>query len=461
MPRSIIPDIIRQHGTDRPDLVCDLLRYRDRMKANPQALLDSLDREDEQRTINAYHRAAARESTFLRGGGGVGVQGAGVKPPACGPSGPAAADSNPQDYLIHEPNCATPAHQATAAHDLDDHTQGVEDRCDRFAGAKLQGFEIARWLESEHRREDQLHPSMDELAHDLRRCGRVLHFHEYADLGENRLVAAKFCQRPLLCPCCAIRRAAKMMRRYAPLLLDAINTEALDPWLVTFTVKDGPDLVERLRHLKNAMRRVNEDARRYRTWIETGLGRRRAATPWADVAGAVYSIEVKRGRNSGQWHPHAHAVALLPTGKTLDQEQLSEHWRRVTGDSFIVDCRRFRSADRLRGVADVDDALGDLVGDLVEVIKYAVKFSGMEPADVYHAFARVREHRMRLLGRLGCLHGWGLDPSYLDAPLEADDLPFVEAIATYVGDDGYSIERVQGAPRKSTLVEDESCAVPF
>jgi len=49
--------------------------------------------------------------------------------------------------------------------------------------------------------------------------------------------------------------------------------------------------------------------------------------------GGLCFLEVKRGKNSGYWHPHLHA---LVEGDYLSQKQLSRAWHEITGDSFVV-----------------------------------------------------------------------------------------------------------------------------
>ena len=60
---------------------------------------------------------------------------------------------------------------------------------------------------------------------------------------------------------------------------------------------------------------------------------------YAKAAGGVMSIEVKRGRNSGLWHPHVHMIWLC--NQAPSASQLSKEWLELTGDSYIVDVREF------------------------------------------------------------------------------------------------------------------------
>jgi hypothetical protein len=53
----------------------------------------------------------------------------------------------------------------------------------------------------------------------LRTCGNYLLFRDYYTVGKVRLHAASFCKKHLLCPLCAIRRGAKMVKAYMDRLL--------------------------------------------------------------------------------------------------------------------------------------------------------------------------------------------------------------------------------------------------
>ena len=48
----------------------------------------------------------------------------------------------------------------------------------------------------------------------------------------------------------------------------------------------------------------------------------------------MYSYENTYNEKTGEWHPHVHMFALLDTW--IDQEQLSETWHEITGDSFLL-----------------------------------------------------------------------------------------------------------------------------
>ena len=210
----------------------------------------------------------------------------------------------------------------------------------------------------------------------LATCGDYLVFAHYYTRDEVRLHGARLCMQHLLCPLCAIRRGAKALKSYLD-RWECIKAEKplLRPFMVTLTVKDGPDLEERFKHLQKSQHEL---------WHRKRRGR---GSSLDGVAGAVWSYEFKRGKNSGLWHPHLHMIALAEN--MPDAKELAGEWRNITGDSFIVD---------VRPISDEDPVSG-----FVEVFKYAVKFSDQPKEDTIHAFEVLKGKR--LLASAGCFRG--------------------------------------------------------
>lgn len=242
-------------------------------------------------------------------------------------------------------------------------------------------------------------------------CGDYLAFRHYPTVDEVRLHAAFLCKKHLLCPLCAIRRGSKALQAYLP-RYEAVRAARGDlrPFLVTLTVKDGPDLAERFRHLLESQHELWKRKHRHRGSALDG------------IEAAVWSYEVKRGQGSGLWHPHLHMVAMARTQP--DAQQLASEWHSITGDSFIVDARPIDEADPASG--------------FLEVFKYALKFSDMEPADTWAAFQVLKGRR--LVASAGLFRGIEVPEQLTDEPL--DDLPFVELFYRYLrGSGGYTLSQ--------------------
>lgn len=280
------------------------------------------------------------------------------------------------------------------------HKSQFNSRLDRYGRAKNLALATAQYIrqnEPDHRR----------LSHNIEECGSYLVFKNYFTVGEVRLSGARFCKKHLLCPLCAIRRGAKVLSRYLDRFeANVAENASLKPYMVTLTVKDGPDLQERFNHLQKSL--VTWHKRRHRT---------KGSCEARKAHGAAWSYEIKRGKNSGSWHPHVHAVWLCETPPS--QMAISEEWHKITGDSFIVDVRPINQADPAAG--------------FMEVFKYAVKFSEQTTEDTWHSYLTLQGKR--LIGSFGNLYGVPEPDELADDPLEG--LPYFEMFFMHSRTAGY------------------------
>lgn len=283
-------------------------------------------------------------------------------------------------------------------------------RLGRYGKAKARSHEMAGYL---------LQASEGTLSRRLYQCGSYLHFREWLHHGRTTLHQGYFCQVPLLCPLCAIRRGGKLLRRYVERANYLLRDH--DAWMVTLTVKNGPDLAERFAHLKASF----------------GKLRKRAAKGYSELAkaaGYVGAFEFTRNAETGDWHPHLHMVWFLPKGtppiRYGEGSQLRADWESITGDSFIthaqrIECEPGREASKA------------LVDAFCEVLKYALKFSTLSLADNLAAYFTLKGKRLMTSG--GCVYGLELPE---DAKLEDDPLdgPFIEIVYRFAGALGYVLQ---------------------
>ena len=289
--------------------------------------------------------------------------------------------------------------------DADIGVQGIEalpGKVSRYAKAKQGALDVVEYMATQ--------PNLQAMANKVATCGDYLVFRHYFTVDKVRLHGASLCRKHLLCPLCAIRRGAKALKAYLD-RWDCIKAEKslLRPFLVTLTVKDGPDLEERFKHLQRSQHELWKRKLRARGSVLDG------------VIGAVWSYEIKRGSGSGLWHPHLHMIALAESQP--DQLALSAEWKNITGDSHIVDVRPISEDDPVSG--------------FIEVFKYAVKFSDQPPEDTVHAWLTLSGKR--LLGSSGCFRGVEVPEDLLDDPEGFNDLPFVTLFYRYLRQGGYSL----------------------
>lgn len=300
-------------------------------------------------------------------------------------------------------------------------SEGIEalpKRVDRYGKAKSGALDVVDYMETL--------PEHQAIAKRVKACGDYLVFRHYFTVDRVRLHGASLCMKHLLCPLCAIRRGAKYLKAYL-VRFEALQQQNpnLKAYLVTLTVKDGPDLKERFKHLYKSQREL---------WMRKNRGRGSALD---GVAGAVWSYEVKRGTGSGVWHPHLHMIALAES--MPDQFQLASEWHNITGDSFVVD---------VRPISQEDPASG-----FVEVFKYAVKFSEQEPADTVHAWVTLASKR--LIGSAGLFRGVEVPESLLDDLEGLQDLPYISMFYRYLRGAGYSLGSTFRSPGGESIPKRE------
>ena len=249
----------------------------------------------------------------------------------------------------------------------------------------------------------------------VRHCGQWLRFRDYYTIGQHKLTAGNFCDKPLICGLCAILRGSRLLAAYlARLNLVRTVEPRLRPVMVTLSVRNGDDLSERLDHLRASMKLLH--------------GRRhlpKQPSVMHHVSGGVYSVEVVNTGNG--WHPHAHAIWMvdqdhesLTNSRMWALQKLSPEWHAITGDSFIVDARP---------ITPTDDENPYAAG-FCEVFKYAVKPAELGRDRLLEAFPILTGKR--LVASFGCFRGIK-EPTKLTDDLDGlKGLPYFEYFYRYM-----------------------------
>lgn len=294
-----------------------------------------------------------------------------------------------------------------------DETDKLDARLKRYGSAKKRALENLQVL--------QVYQPVDPLAQEscrvasanLSGCGNYLAFRQYFTVGKTRLTKASFCKQHLICPLCAIRRGSKTLeaylKRYQAIKLQHPNWTLS---MITLTVKNGHDLEERFKHLQKAVQRVFKHRRKA---INEGKSR----TEWRKVHGYVGTYEVT---NKGQgWHPHAHIMVLHTS--SFDYRAMQAEWKEITGDSHVLNVTAAMHPEEPER-------------DFLEVFKYAVKFSDLNPEQNIEAWLILKARRLLFSG--GAFRGVDVPEDLQDVPL--DDLPYIELLYAYTLV-GYSLKR--------------------
>ena len=288
----------------------------------------------------------------------------------------------------------------------------LAQRVAKYARAKRRSVQMLAYLEEELRRcpiGNGVHSSLKRQVGLLRSCGTWLQFAYYFSWleegfkDEYRLIRANFCDQHLICNFCAVRRSIQKLRAYLQRYRYIMAQKPhLIPLLITFTVKNGPDLNERFAHLQRSFRVLQDNRRRY-----LSSPRKQKFTQLAKVSGGVGTFENTYNPMTQEHHTHLHLIALCTA--IPNHQPLVDEWQAITGDSFIVDIRPFQDPARPESA-------------FKEVFKYVLKFSVM-PLDVNYQAAQVLAGR-RLLISFGDFWGVKVPEQLTDDPLEMEHVDY-------------------------------------
>ncbi len=203
------------------------------------------------------------------------------------------------------------------------------------------------------------------------------------------------CKKPF-CPDCAAERANRLGRQTEAKIAEAMRTNKGRLCLLTLTTKNAATLDGGLVKLKNAF---------------TKFKRRKEFKE--HIRGYFGAFEYTFNPKTNDFHVHLHLIILR--GKFWNQSDISDAWRDVTGDSFIVDIREIKNAHK--GVK--------------EVCKYPMKPADLMamPDDKFLEVVKMKKGtRMFISG--GCFYNVKLD----DADDAADDNVFSQFADLTEGD---------------------------
>jgi hypothetical protein len=279
---------------------------------------------------------------------------------------------------------------------------GTEARIERFRGWKATSQESVK-----------VGAAVGAAVRKLRnqdRCATHLVFHEYgASVGRpalSRLAEVYCCQNWKTCIVCAHRRSALALDRYVPRICSyRLQNRRSRVFMVELGIRDGEDLGERLGVLEAAWQRLRQAAYNAR--------RGKSASIFGQVLGSVGQVEVHRGKNSGLWHPHIHALMIFDRD-WLQVERIGAEWTEFVGEGYRAWCHVQKSyADKLvplgtNDIPDFDRWERQSYRDACEVLKYCTKLDMTRPGTLADAWdVAGQTESMRFIRALGCLRRKG------------------------------------------------------
>lgn len=143
-----------------------------------------------------------------------------------------------------------------------------------------------------------------------------------------KLAAANFCKQHVICPICSNRTQTRRRVKFNDPIRDQvyrIRSKDRYAYLLTYTVKDGEDLSERLEHLKQSKKAFRKMGQRRVTG-------KRSKGEASKIRAAISTIEIKRGENSGLWHVHSHDLVF--TDQPLDYVMYDQNKKRKLSKKY-------------------------------------------------------------------------------------------------------------------------------
>lgn len=243
---------------------------------------------------------------------------------------------------------------------------------------------------------------------DLKDCGSWLEFRWYQKSDVTKLHTANFCKRDRLCPACAVRRAYKQQLKFMKIL----ESDSL------LSNKDWYFIVIPVKHCKSdsfetVLSKIESVRKKIVKSINDGK-QGKSKNIWASFGGGMYSIETTRSKNG--WNVHMNLMINAPKGSKIPLKSIRNRKGQVSYQNEHIREFLMKHADsQMHNINKIQDN-SKLRDDLVEVLKYSLKFSSLSNQELLEVFIKTR--RKRLFGAFGNMYGKKIE----DVELEGDEL---------------------------------------
>lgn len=163
-------------------------------------------------------------------------------------------------------------------------------------------------------------PSNSHL-HSLRECRKFANFKREKMTGEVKVFSSACRER--WCPMCSAQNAS-YAKEQTQMYIESLSAARF----LTLTLRNNTsNLKDQIEFLMMSFRTLRQRA----YWKK-------------HVTGGIWFLQIKRGKNSGCWHPHLH---ILLDGESMVQGRLSQLWEQVTFGSPIIDIRKVSNAEEV------------------------------------------------------------------------------------------------------------------
>jgi len=243
---------------------------------------------------------------------------------------------------------------------------------------------------------------------DLRDCGSWLNFRYYITPQKTKLHTANFCKRDKLCLPCAVRRAYKQQLKFMA-IIESDNTLLNKDWYyLVLPIKHNKSesyetVMARVIALRKKITQSMRDSRKGKS-----------SNFWSSFNGGMYSQEVTHSSNG--WNVHLNLIVNAPQGTKIELKTIKNRRGQLSYQSEDLRSFMMKTCDsEMHNIQKIKDNT-KLRDEIVEVLKYSLKFSALTQQQLFEVF--VKSVSVRLFGTFGNLWGKGLD----SVALEGDEI---------------------------------------
>lgn len=256
---------------------------------------------------------------------------------------------------------------------------------------------------------------------DLKDCGSWLEFRWYKNSDVTKLHTANFCKRDKLCVACAVRRAYKQQIKFLSILEEDQELKDKDWYYIVLPVKHTKkeSLEVVLDRVADLRAKITQRMRDHRKGKSTNF--------FSNFQGGMFAQEVTHTKNG--WNVHLNLLLNAPKGSKINLKEIRNKRGQISHQN--EDLRQFmlkHFESQMHDIQKLDfSSEEEIRGSLVEILKYALKFSSLSNQELIEVFIKTR--KKRLFGTFGNLWGKGLEKVDLDKDIELDQ-EFLELIFT-------------------------------
>ena len=263
-------------------------------------------------------------------------------------------------------------------------------------------------------------------------CGSYLTFRWYHKKDETKLHHANFCKADKLCPACAVRRAYKQQQKFMKAWQVSPQLSSKNWYYIVIpvphTIDDDIEVV--YQKVDKVRKSITQAIRNSKKGKKAGI--------WGKFDGGMGSVEVTKTRNG--WNVHLNLI--ISTDEDIEIFQIKNRRGQISWQNpQIVEFLERAVGGKMHNISRIDTSSEEaLKSNLVEVLKYALKFSSLDTMDLIEVYMKF--YRKKLFFSFGNLWGLKLD----DVELEGDDVvddEFIEVIYRRVSGYYEKVEEIE------------------